>query len=54
MLTSQAHVVQKRKHGEAAESDVYAPKHMSGMNVANLIPESMELRFKEDNTYRQA
>ena len=43
------HVVEKRKHGEAAESDVYAPNHMSGVTLADLIPESMEVGFKEED-----
>ncbi|DBA89168.1 TPA: hypothetical protein ACH3X1_016326 [Trebouxia sp. C0004] len=39
----------KRKHGETTESDVYAPNHMSGMTLADLIPESMEVGFKEED-----
>ncbi|DBA90198.1 TPA: hypothetical protein ACH3X1_003501 [Trebouxia sp. C0004] len=37
----------KRKRGETADSDVYAPNHLSGLTLADLIPMSMEVGFKE-------
>ena len=43
------HVVEKRKLEETAESDVYAPKHVSGVTLADLIPESMEVGFTEED-----
>ncbi|KAL0040327.1 hypothetical protein WJX77_003561 [Trebouxia sp. C0004] len=33
----------KRKRGETADSDVYAPNHLSGLTLADLIPMSMEV-----------
>ncbi|DBA94238.1 TPA: hypothetical protein ACH3X1_001860 [Trebouxia sp. C0004] len=39
----------KRKLRETTESDVYAPKHMSGVTLADLIPEYMEVGFKEED-----
>ena len=47
-FTSQLHVVEKRKHGEAAEPDVYAP-NQSGVTLADLIPKPMEVGFKEED-----
>ena len=43
------HVVEKRKLEETAEPDVYAPKEVSGVTLADLIPESMEVGFKEES-----
>ena len=44
-FTSHLHVIEKRKPGETAESDVYAPTHLSGVTPADLIPMSMEVGF---------
>ena len=45
---SQLHAVEKRKRGEAAESDVHASNQI-GVTLADLIPMSMEVGFKEED-----
>ena len=47
-FTSHLRVVEKRRRGETAESDVYAPNHLSGVTLADLIPMSMEVGLKEE------
>ncbi|DBA90407.1 TPA: hypothetical protein ACH3X1_003681 [Trebouxia sp. C0004] len=47
-LTGRVFASKKRKRGENAESDVYAPNHLSGATLADLIPMSMEVGFKEE------
>ncbi|KAL0037535.1 hypothetical protein WJX77_001411 [Trebouxia sp. C0004] len=39
----------KREHGETTESDIYAPNHISGVPLADLIPESLEVGFKQED-----
>ena len=47
-FASHLHVIEKRKRGETVLSDVYAPTHLSDVTLADLIPMSMEVGFKEE------
>ena len=51
-FASHLHVIEKRKRGETVLSDVYAPTHLSGVTLADLIPWRWDLKKK--NTCSQS